>query len=115
MFILAAQEPDQPGAPTTTVDGNYVVIDWTAPNDQGSAIYSYIILIGKSDGVTFATESSDCDGNDATIVATTQCSIPISTLRASAFQLPWGSYIEAKIIAINAYGNSAESPVGNGA
>jgi hypothetical protein len=36
-------------------------------------------------------------------------------LRFSAFQLPWGSYIYAKIVAINLYGHSQESDVGNGA
>lgn len=41
--------------------------------------------------------------------------MPISTLRAGAFQLPWGSSIYAKIIAYNLYGSSASSGLGNGA
>lgn len=48
-------------------------------------------------------------------MAATECSVPISTLRAGAFQLPWGSSIYAKVVAYNLYGSSAESSVGNGA
>lgn len=37
------------------------------------------------------------------------CLVPISTLQASVFNLPWGSSIYAKVIATNAYGNSTLS------
>jgi len=30
--VLAAQMPDAPAAPTTTVSSSNVVIDWNAPN-----------------------------------------------------------------------------------
>ncbi len=39
----------------------------------------------------------------------------ISTLTAAPFSLPWGSSIIAKVIAVNNYGPSTASPVGNGA
>ena len=39
--ILAAQIPDTPSAPTTTIQGNFVKIAWTAPSAQGSPITSY--------------------------------------------------------------------------
>jgi hypothetical protein len=38
VFILAAQLPDVPEAPTTTISGSNVLIDWEMPNFQGSAI-----------------------------------------------------------------------------
>jgi hypothetical protein len=39
--ILAAMSPEQPSAPTTTVDGSNVVIDWAAPSDNGSPITGF--------------------------------------------------------------------------
>lgn len=41
--------------------------------------------------------------------------MPIATLRSAPFNLPWGASIKAKIYAINDYGTSDASPVGNGA
>jgi hypothetical protein len=39
----------------------------------------------------------------------------VSTLKNSPFSLEWGSSIFAKVVAINDYGRSLESPEGNGA
>lgn len=42
--ILAASRPNAPVAPTTSVvNGNSVTIRWTAPIDNGSPIFGYII------------------------------------------------------------------------
>lgn len=41
--ILAAQIPDVPTAPTTTVQGDDVKITWTKPYTGGSEITSYVI------------------------------------------------------------------------
>jgi len=43
------------------------------------------------------------------------CSIPISTLTNSPFNLMWGQSVRAKVIASNIVGDSLESFVGNGA
>jgi hypothetical protein len=48
-------------------------------------------------------------------MSNTLCTVPKLTLRGSPFNLPWGSSIYVKVIAFNVYGDSAESPVGNGA
>ena len=45
----------------------------------------------------------------------TSCTIPVVSLKNSPFDLPWGSSIFAKVIAINDYGNSLSSLEGNGA
>jgi hypothetical protein len=50
----------------------------------------------------------------STSTATT-CTIPVAALRASPFSLEWGSSIYVKVIATNLYGDSLESPEGNGA
>ena len=41
--ILAAQQPDKPAPPTTSLSGTSLTIDWNAPNDQGKFIDYYII------------------------------------------------------------------------
>lgn len=53
--ILTAQVPAQPDAPTTNFESidNSIVIDWIAPDDGGSPITSYVIVIRQSDGATF--------------------------------------------------------------
>jgi hypothetical protein len=43
--ILAAEKPAKPAAPTTVISGSNVMIDWVAPNDNGSPIISYSITI----------------------------------------------------------------------
>lgn len=43
------------------------------------------------------------------------CTIPVTALRAAPYNLDWGASVHAKVIAINLYGDSAESDSGNGA
>lgn len=64
--------------------------------------------------MTFLT-SSNCDGSSAVIIAAKSCSIPLTTLIVSPFNLIQGASVYAQIIATNAYGDSSTSPVGNGA
>ena len=44
-----------------------------------------------------------------------KCTVLVSTLRNDPFFLEWGSSIVAKVVAINIYDRSLESPEGNGA
>lgn len=45
----------------------------------------------------------------------TTCTIPVTVFRSSPYDLPWGSSVYAKVIAVNLYGDSTESLEGNGA
>ena len=54
----------------------------------------------------FVTELTKCD---MSLKLTTQCTIPVTTLIAAPFSLPWGSSVFAKVSAKNAYGESIES------
>jgi hypothetical protein len=56
-----------------------------------------------------------CDGGDAVIRDATQCTIPVSALKAAPFSLPWGEHVFAKVLATNIYGSSESSEPGNGA
>jgi hypothetical protein len=107
--------PSQPDAPTTTVDGNNVVIDWNAPNDNGSPIRGYIIYIRQSDNSTFSVSTTDCNGALLSIRTETKCSVPISTLRGTQYELTWGSIVYAKVLAYNDYDSSQVSTVGGSA
>jgi hypothetical protein len=65
-----------------------------------------------SDLSTYSAEPTFCDMRASLF---TTCSIPVTTLRASPFSLPWGSSIYAKVFATNTYGNSVVSNENNGA
>ena len=56
-----------------------------------------------------------CNGTDPTIVANTQCTVPISVLMASPFNLQIGSSILVSIVSYNQVGDSPYSDVGSGA
>lgn len=56
-----------------------------------------------------------CDGTDGTIIAETKCTVPVTVLKAQPFALEWGTNVHVKVVATNKYGDSGESPVGNGA
>ena len=89
-----------------------MIITWNAPNDGGSVITGYTISIRTSDEVTFLPEHTNCDMSASTDLT---CTIPVAVLREAPFNLLWGSHILAKVVAINAYGNSLVSEQGSGA
>jgi len=102
--IRAAAVPSTPAAPTTVVNTNVsVTISWAAPVNGGSAITSYTVKIRQADEHSFTTESANCN------VSTTSCTVPISILQASPYNLVWGSSIWATVIATNIVGSSSTS------
>lgn len=90
-----------------------MIIDWSAPSDQGTPILGYNIYFKKSDN-TFVTELVDCDGSVEQIITTTECTVPLATLTALPFELLLGDQIQVRLTAYNAYGESAESEIGGG-
>ncbi len=118
MSILAASKPDTPVAPSTAIGGTLsspdVVVTWTEPTTNGSAISSYKIYFKKADG-SYAQEQTNCDGSGATIVANKSCTIPKSVFSAAPFNLLNTDSVYSKITATNVIGESAESLSGNGA
>jgi hypothetical protein len=90
------------------------VIDWIAPDDGGSEITDYLIVIRDKDMI-YKTHLTNCDGSLAHVVMNTMCTIPITLLREEPFSLAWGDSLYAKVTAVNLYGSSSESLVGNGA
>ena len=77
--------PNVPAEPVTSVNSNTsVTITWVAPTDGGSPITAYTVAIKNSQG-TFITESANCN------VSTTSCTVPISVLLATTYNLVWGA------------------------
>jgi hypothetical protein len=106
LVVLAAQTPNQPAAPVTS---NYLTtnikISWTAPENNGSPIFAYQVLIRRADSA-YALDTINCDGSDPDIVSAVSCVVPVSALIASPFNHVYGNSIYAIIIATNGYGNS---------
>jgi hypothetical protein len=69
LSVLSAFVPEKPSAPVSAISTNTVVITWSAPFDNGSVITHYTVEIRDSTS-TFRTETTGCNGADATIVAT---------------------------------------------
>jgi hypothetical protein len=68
LSLLCAIKPSIPsGIISYNVNAN-VVIEWTAPADNGSPITAYRIVIETNSG-TYSEELNNCDGTDSTIVA----------------------------------------------
>jgi hypothetical protein len=114
LSVLAAQIPAIPSAPTTTVSGTNVIVRWTAPDNGGSVITAYSILIRQNDG-GFSPVLTTCNGATATIVQNLQCTIANTVLVAAPFNIPWNTQVFATVSATNVYGTSAASSVGGGA
>jgi titin len=77
LAILAAQMPDKPNIPATSVDGQNVKVSWAAPNNAGSAILGYRVYIRQSDLSTFSLEMTSCNGAEVNIRDAAECLIPI--------------------------------------
>lgn len=85
---MAAEVPAQPVAPTTWISGLNVVVGWSAPDNGGSTLISYTIALRESDGSTFTTVA--CTESSADVLVYTVCTVPIATLKAEPYSLPWG-------------------------
>jgi len=86
-----------------------VSITWPKPNDHSAVIESYEVLFMLANG-DFAHELTRCDGNDSTVIALRQCSVPMTTLRTLTLR-PRDSLIRVKVRAFNAKGSGLYSEV----
>lgn len=93
--ILTAIVPASPNMPVTTNSANNVILTFTSPTsnsnmDYGSPISRYYIYFLDTLGSTWSEEPTDCSGDDATIMSTLSCTIPVSTFLAAPFNLNAG-------------------------
>lgn len=112
-LIYAAGLPTQPYQAVTTIVGTDVVVSWSEPENSAAPLIAYSIVILRADG-TFGEELTSCDGASAPVLATApalQCAIPLATLRAAPFALPYGALVQARVMAQNANGWGSLSQV----
>lgn len=57
----------------------------------------------------------NCDGTDTTIRDATTCTVPVSSFKATPYELAWGAEVWVRVKAWNFYGNYGYSDAGNGA
>lgn len=88
-----------------------MIIRWNTPSDQGSSITGYRVYLRRAD-LTYDIEHTYCDASES---LSTECQIPLLQLRSDPFNLVLGNAVYTKVIAVNAYGDSPASPVGEGA
>ena len=104
--ILAAVVPTAPSPASTTQNGLFSLLTWTAPAGNGSAIESYDIEIEATSGAF--SESTTCTGSDPSL---TSCSVAYTELRSIAFGLSLGDEIVVRIRAVNEIGPGSYSAV----
>ena len=112
--ILAAQTPDAPSSPTTSIVNDQLTISWAQVNSNGQTISAYRIEIQDHSG-NYHTQLTYCDGSVTAIVTSRSCTMPLSVLYVAPFNMVLGDHIYAKIIAINGFGDSLASTPGDGA
>lgn len=64
---------------------------------------------------TFSEQLTYCNGQNAALVTSLTCTIPLITLQGSPYSLLLGDSIYAVVTASNVYGESSISSEGNGA
>lgn len=100
LSALAASEPDQPAAPTTTQVATGISVAWTEPTDNHLAVLEYEISVADSNG-DLQVDTTLCDGSSATVISDKYCIIPIASLTGSPYSLTVDTLIEFAVRARN--------------
>ena len=108
--ILAATTPGAPGIPVTAIDvaSGAVTITWTAPTATGGVTTdSYVIEILGGDALTWRQDAA-CDGTNSGIVAALTCTVPMTSLVATAVAsdhaLAFDSLVLVRVSGVNVRG-----------
>ena len=106
--IIPVSAPGTMNTLSTSIVNNYVKLDWAVPpSTNGGAITAYEVVIRQSDGTTFSTETTTCDGADSIVVSNAYCMIPMTTLSTTPFALTYGTTVIVKAKAQNSKGWAA--------
>lgn len=92
-----------------------MIITWSAPDNGGTDITEYVVLIRQNNGIYYTRDMDNCPGTDLTTLYHEICTIPIATLRTDPYNLDWATNVHVKIQAITLKGSSPFSEIGSGA
>lgn len=81
----------------TSIDGSNVKIEWSVPFTGGSPITAYVIKIRLHDEISFTTDMANCNGASADVIASKSCLVPVATLKAAPFLIPWAESVWATV------------------
>ena len=115
LSLLCAFVPDPPMTVVTVNTNEVVTVAWSEPVSNGSPVTAYKILVEEKDTGVFTQEAVDCDGTSSGVVTSKQCSIQLTTLKASPYNLVQGDNVNIRVVSVNLYGDSAQSFTGSGA
>jgi hypothetical protein len=113
--LLCAFVPDSPTTVATANANDKVSITWSNPTTNGSPITAYKIFVQPKGSSTFTEETSECVGSDSGVISARTCSISLTTLKASPYNLVKGDSVVAKVLSVNTYGDSVQESTGSGA
>jgi predicted phage tail protein len=106
--ILVATVPATPAQPQTATVVNDLVVSWEAPvSDNGAAISGYSVFVRTASGLQQLPQCSS--------QLELECSVPLSTLLETPYQLIEGQSVYCAVQAVNSIGASSISSEGNGA
>jgi hypothetical protein len=60
----------KPSPPTATIIADYVIFDWSPPEENGSQITSYVLQIRSVD-LIYVEEVAVCDGSNIAVIQNT--------------------------------------------
>jgi hypothetical protein len=109
--IVASAVPAQMIAVVTSIDiaTGDLVLDWTAPEDNGSPITMYQVEIRDKVGVAWGSHPA-CDATTAALVAATVCQVPMLTLTSAPYSYALGDLIVVRAAAYNEKGFGPMAP-----
>ena len=104
--VDAANRPGKMAAVTSELDPatGGIKFSWVAPDDGKSAITAYTLEIAYGSGPSWSTETVSCDASSSTVMTAKSCVVPMATLRAAPFSMVYGTVVQARARAYNAYG-----------
>mmetsp|Transcript_33982 Transcript_33982/g.25068 ORF Transcript_33982/g.25068 Transcript_33982/m.25068 type:complete len:512 (-) Transcript_33982:873-2408(-) len=110
LAITASDVPSQMAIVSTSLVLDLVRVTFTAPNDNGDSLTAYTVFILASDGTTYVSDPSSCNGESfATVSSNSYCDIPMTDITSSPISLAQGSLIKVVMHASNSNGDGEDS------
>lgn len=73
-----------------------VKLTWEKPDEHSETISAYEILIRTNDGQTWVEDTVNCKADSEPILSSRTCSIPLTVLRDSPYNLVYNDLVVAR-------------------